>query len=285
MKTKLEVTLPGDPDRHFPIDTRAIVGKGPTADVSLDDSPGVVAQHFRIKLGPNDVDVRLAPGARPLTYEGRTFAGGPIPYGADFYLDRIRFSCPKPKAEGSSRTLPLLIACGVAVAGVAALFLFNDGQEADEEENEQEVALFGEAPPCPQSDVGGAARKALSLEKAAQAKRERYRYEFHDGLDAGRLFAQASKCYAVIGDQAGVARVDAAGNAWRELVTGEFRAARLRLRTALQNKQVEAALDAVVSMQRMLQGENLPYVQWLGGKERQLKMELARIEQEKEKNM
>jgi hypothetical protein len=285
MKTKLEVTLPGDPDRHFPIDTRAIVGKGPTADVSLDDSPGVVAQHFRIKLGPNDVDVRLAPGARPLTYEGRTFAGGPIPYGADFYLDRIRFSCPKPKAEGSSRTLPLLIACGVVVAGVTALFLVNDGQETTAEENEQEVVLFPEAPPCPQSDANGAARKALSLEKAAEAKRERYRYEFHDGLDAGRLFAQASKCYAVVGDQAGVARVDAAGKAWRELVMGEFRAARLRLRTAIQNNQLEAALAAVVAMQRMLKGENVPYVAWLSLKERQLKLDLARIARDKEKSM
>lgn len=277
MKTKLEVTLPGDPDRHFPIDTRAIVGKGPTADVSLDDSPGVVAQHFRIKLGPNDVDVRLAPGARPLTYEGRTFAGGPIPYGADFYLDRIRFSCTKPKAETNSKVLPLLLACGVAVAGVIALFVLDDGQETTTEANEQEVVLFTEAPPCPQSDVAGAARKAFSLEKAAEAKRERYRYAAHDGIDAGRLFAQASKCYALAGDQAGVARVDAAGKVWREQVMDEFRAARLRLRTAIQNKQLDAALSAVVSMQRMLAGENVPYLAWLGTKERQLKMDLARV--------
>ena len=51
----------------------------------------VMAQHVRVKLGPNDVDVRLAPGGRPLTYEGQPFAGGPLPYGSDFYLDRVRF--------------------------------------------------------------------------------------------------------------------------------------------------------------------------------------------------
>jgi len=91
MKTKLEISIPGEADRHFPIDTRAVVGKGPTADISL-DVPGVSAQHFRVKLGTSDVDLRLAPGARPLTYEGRPFSGGAVPYGADFYLDRVRFS-------------------------------------------------------------------------------------------------------------------------------------------------------------------------------------------------
>jgi len=284
MKTKLEVTVPGEPDRQFPIDTRAIVGKGPTADVSLDESPGISAQHFRIKLGPNDVDVRLAPGARPLTYEGRTFSGGPIPYGADFYLERIRFSCPKPKAETNNKVLPLLIACVVAVGGVIVLFLLDNAQETTTEANEQEVVLFAEAPPCPMSDVAGAARKAFSLEKAAEAKRERYRYSSHDGIDAGRLYAQASKCYALAGDQAGLARVEAAGKAWRDRVMDEFRAARLRLRTAIQNNQLDAALSSVVAMQRMLEGETVPYLAWLGTKERQLKMDLARLRKEQNKN-
>jgi len=283
MKTKLEVTLPGDPDRHFPIDTRAIVGKGPTADVSLDDSPGVSAQHFRIKLGPNDVDVRLAPGARPLTYEGRTFAGGAIPYGADFYLDGIRFACSKPKAQANNRVLPLLIACGVAIAGVIGLFLLNDVEETIAEEEEQEVVLFTEAPPCPQTDVAGAARRAVSLEKAAEAKRERYRYASHDGLDAGRLYAQAGKCYALAGDQASLARVDSVGRAWREQVMDEFRAARLRLRTAIQNNQTSAAMDAIAAIQVMLQGESLPYLAWLGAKERELTMDIARLEKEADK--
>ena len=58
MKTKLEVSMPGEADRHFPVDTRAVIGKGPTADISL-DVPGVIAQHFRVKLGTNDVDVAI----------------------------------------------------------------------------------------------------------------------------------------------------------------------------------------------------------------------------------
>src|SRR5262245_29960806 len=190
MKTKLEVSLPGEPDRHFPIDTRAIIGKGPTADVSL-DVPGVTAQHFRVKLGPNEVDVRLAPGARPLTYEGRPFSGGAVPYGSDFYLDRIRFSCAKPKQEAGNKLLPLLIAAVVVVVGVFALLSSRRSQiEAAAEATEQDIELFPDAPACPAPDPAGAARKAASLERAAQTKRERYRYAAHDGLDAGRLFAQ-----------------------------------------------------------------------------------------------
>ena len=195
MKAKLQVTLPGEADRHFPIDTRAIVGKGPTADVSLDNAPGVVKQHFRVKLGPNDLDVRLAPGASPLTFEGRPFSGGAVPYGADFYLDRIRFSCQQPKKEGSSKVVPLAIACGVVILGFAAMSMFGDDSGGlDVDTDEKDVVLFTDSAACPATDPAGAARKGASLELAARAKRERYRYDAHDGLDAGRLFAQASKC-------------------------------------------------------------------------------------------
>ena len=283
MKTKLEVSIPGEADRHFPIDTRAVVGKGPTADISL-DVPGVIPQHFRVKLGPNDVDLRLAPGARPLAYEGRPFSGGAIPYGSDFYLDRVRFSCVKPKQETSSKLLPLLLACVVVVGGVFALLLSNQTElESSSAASEQEVVLFSEAPACPQTDAVGAARKALSLEKAAQTKRERYRYEAHDGLDAGRLYAQASKCYLVAGDQAGKQRVDNEGDDWRQQVTQEFRAARLRLRSALQNKDLNGALNAIGSLQRMLQGEPLPYTGYLASTQRQIQLELYRIRKGAEK--
>jgi hypothetical protein len=277
MKTKLEVSVPGEPDRHYPIDTRAIVGKGSTADVSLDGVSGVLGQHFRVKLGPNDVDVRLAPGGRPLTYEGRPFAGGPVPYGSDFYLDRVRFRIAKPKQDGNKKTVPLLIACAVVVVGVGLSFVFdNSDAEPDAAVGEADVVLFPEAPPCPATDPAGAARKAESLEKAAQTKRERYRYAAHDGLDAGRLFAQASKCYAAAGDVANRERVDQDGQAWRARISDEFRAAQLRLQTAMRNNQYEVALGAVISMRRMLAGETMPYANWLLAKQRQINSDIAK---------
>jgi len=283
MKTKLEVSIPGEADRHFPVDTRAVIGKGPTADISL-DVPGVIAQHFRVKLGTNDVDVRLAPGARPLAYEGHPFSGGAIPYGADFYLDRVRFCCVKPKQETNSKVLPLLLACVVVVGGVVAMMLANRNDlESTAEANEQEVVLFPEAPACPQADAAGAARRAFALEKAAAAKRERYRYAAHDGLDAGRLYAQASKCYLTAGDQAGKQRVDQAGDAWRQQLTEEFRAARLRLRTTLQDRDLNGALNAISSLRRILQGEAMPYATYLATTEREIQIELYRIRKGAEK--
>jgi len=283
MKTKLEVSIPGEADRHFPIDTRAVVGKGPTADISL-DVPGVIAQHFRVKLGPDDVDLRLAPGARPLAYEGRPFSGGAVPYGADFYLDRVRFSCIKPKQETNNKLLPLLLACVVVVGGVFALLLSNQSElETSSEANEQEIVLFPEAPACPQADAPGAARKALSLEKAAQTKRERYRYAAHDGLDAGRLYARAAKCYLAAGDQAGKQRVDHEGDEWRQQVTQEFRAARLRLRSTLQDRDLNGALNAIGSLRRMLEGEPIPYTAYLASTERQIQLQLYRIRKGAEK--
>jgi hypothetical protein len=273
MKTKLQVSIPGEPDRNFPIDTRAVVGKGPTADVSLDLVPNVVKQHFRVKLGPKDLDVRLAPGVSPLTYEGRPFAGGAIPYGADFYLDRVRFACVAPNKPGSSKVLPLVLG-GVVVLGGLGLLAVMDGDVpiGGGGTDDADVQLFGEAPACPQPDPAGAARKAQSLELAARAKRERYRYHAHDGVDAGRLFSEASKCYAAAGDQVGRDRVDREGQEWRQRVMEEFAAARLRFHTALQNNQNEEALVAVTSMRRMLDGEALPYANWLANEERRIKL-------------
>lgn len=277
MKTKLEVSLPGEPDRHFPIDTRAIVGKGPTADVSL-DVPSIIAQHFRIKLGVNEVDVRLAPGARPLTYEGRPFSGGLVPYGSDFYLERIRFSCAKPKEEGSGKLLPLLLACLVLAGGGVAFVLTEQSQlDASAVSSEQEVVLFPEAPGCPPSDAASAARRAVGLERAAQSKRERYRYDAHDGLQAGRLYAQAAKCFQAAGDAGNQERVQQLGDAWRLEVTEDFRAARLRLRTALQDNDLNTALTAIAALQRLLKGEDIPYVSSLASTERQIQLELQRI--------
>ena len=283
MKTKLEVSVPGEADRHFPVDTRAVVGKGPTADISL-DVPGVIAQHFRVKLGTNDVDVRLAPGARPLTYEGRPFSGGAVPDGEDYYLGRVRICSGKPEQETNSKVLPLLLACVVVVGGVFAMMFANQNDlESGAEANEQEIVLFPDAPACPQADAAGAARRAIALEKAAETKRERYRYAAHDGLDAGRLYAQASKCYLTAGDQAGKQRVDQAGDAWRQQITEEFRAARLRLRTTLQDRDLNGALNAISSMQRMLHGETLPYATYLATTERQIQLELYRIRKGAEK--
>ncbi len=274
MKTKLQVTVPGEPDRHYSVDTRAIVGKGPAADVSLDHA-GVSQQHFRIKLGANNLDVRIAPGAAPLTYEGRPFAGGELPYGTDFYLARIRFSCLPPGKGTNSRVIPLLIACVVVIGGFTALSMFDQSAiQSVAGADDVEVTLFEEPAPCPQTDREGARRKADSLERAAHAKRERYRYDAHDGLDAGRLFGEASKCYEVAGDPAGKERVDGEGRAWRQRITEEFSAARLRLRTALQNGQLETALSAVVAMRRVLEGEATPYATWLAGKDRQLRTEI-----------
>lgn len=277
MKTKLEVSLPGEPDRHIPIDTRAIVGKGPTADVSL-DVPGIIAQHFRIKLGVSDVDVRLAPGARPLTYEGRPFSGGAVPYGSDFYLERIRFSCVRPKEEGSNKLLPLLLLCLVLAGGGVAFILTEQSQiDAAAVSSEQEIVLFPEAPACPPSDAASAGRRAAGLERAAQTKRERYRYDAHDGLEAGRLYAQAAKCFQAAGDAGNQQRVQQLGNAWRLEVTEDFRAARLRLRTALQDNDLNTALTAIGALQRLLAGEDLPYVSALASTERQIQLELQRI--------
>jgi hypothetical protein len=270
MKTRLEVSLPSEGSRYHPIEERTIVGSGSSADIAL-DVPGVTPQHFRIKLMPKYLDIRLAPGAGPLTYEGKPFSGGKVAYDTDFYLNQVRFNCATPKTASGSRVVPLLGAV-VVVLGVLGYMFLQQVTESASLPPEQEVDVFAAGQPCPQSDAAGAARLAGRLEQAAVAKRERYRYDPHDGVEAGRLFAQASDCYAKASDAAGKQRMDQTGQVWRQKVTEEFRAARLRLHTALQNEQFNVALSEVQVLRRILRNEPNPYAEWLIQKERELKL-------------
>jgi hypothetical protein len=272
MKTKLEVSLPGEGSRYHPIEERTIVGSGSTADIAL-DVPGVTPQHFRIKLMPKHLDIRLAPGAGPLTYEGKPFAGGKVAYDTDFYLIQVRFNCSAPKTASTSRVVPLLGAV-VVVLGLLGYMFMQQAAESASLPPEQEVDVFLGAQACPQPDAAGAARVAGRLEQAAIAKRERYMYDPHDGVEAGRLFSQASDCYAKSSDAAGKQRSDQSGQAWRQKVTEEFRAARLRLHTALQNEQFNVALAEVQVLRRFLRGEPNPYAEWLIQKERELRLKV-----------
>jgi hypothetical protein len=189
----------------------------------------------------------------------------------------VRFSCVAPKAENNTRLLLLAGAAVLATGAVIALSLGGGGADYTTPTDElQPIELFEAAAPCPATEPAGAARRGEQLEQAAHAKRERYRFDAHDGLDAGRLFAQAANCYALSNDAESKARVEEVGNAWRQRVDEEFRADRLQLVSALQNKQDVAALAAVVSMRRILEGEPHPYATWLRKKELELKRALAK---------
>lgn len=269
MKAQLEIAIAGHASQSHPIERRVVVGAGPGADVVV-TAPGVEAQHFRLVLTPRQLELRLAPGARPLRYEGKPFSGGRIAYERDFYLEHVRFNCRAPVRNTPRARWPWLLAFAAASAGGGAV-LAGTTDAAHEPTREDGVELFGDDSSCPEQEPTAARRHAQRSEHAAQAKLERRRYDPHDGVAAGRLYAEAAACFATAGDEAERERSERMGDAVRTRVMEELRAAQIRLRAALGDEQHAWALEEIMGLRRLLRGEAQQYARWLGEKERELR--------------
>jgi hypothetical protein len=274
MKTRLEIAIPGEGSRYHPIERQSVIGSGPGADVVL-ALPGLAAQHFRLELGARQLELRLAAGARPLRYEGKRFRGGKLAYGRDFYLDQVRFSCVAPGPAPRRRVLWLAPAL-VGAAALGGLALEHEHERGRSRTLAEPIELFAATAPCPEHDPAVALRRAQRLERAAHAKKERHRYDPHDGVEAGRLYQQARACFEAAGDDAGRERTDGAGAALRARVLEELRAARLRLRAALADQQSDLALAEIGALRRLMRNEPHHYARWLEEKERELRSTQAR---------
>jgi hypothetical protein len=268
MKTHLEIAIAGQASQSHPIERRAVVGAGPGADVVV-AAPGVEAQHFRLVLAARHLELRLAPGVRPLRYEGKPFSGGRVAYERDFYLEQVRFNCAAPGRGQRRAPWPWLLALAAAGAG-GSVMLEGARIDAHEPTREGGLVLFGDAR-CPEPEPEAARRHAQRSERAAQAKLERRRYDPHDGVAAGRLYAEAAACFATAGDQAERERSERVGGEVRALVMEELRAAQLRLRAALGDEQHQRALEEIAGLRRLLRDEPDPYGRWLEEKERELR--------------
>jgi hypothetical protein len=270
MQTRLEVAIPGEGSRYYPIEQRSVIGASADADVVL-GVPGVAQHHFRLELGPGHVDVRLAPGARPLCYAGKRFVGGKLGYDQDFYLEQLRFNCRAPNGSSPRQRLVWLTLALLAPALLIGLALPGPARDARLGAPDEAIELFATAPACPDSEPASALRHAERLEGAARAKRERHRYDPHDGVEAGRLYAEASACFERAGDARGRERTESAGAGWRARVTEELRAAQLRLRAALADQRTDAALRELAALRRLTKNEPHRYARWLEEKERALR--------------
>jgi hypothetical protein len=268
MKTLLEIAVAGEAGKNHPIERRTVVGSGPGADVVV-TAPCVAPQHFRLLLGPRHIELKLAPGVRPLHYEGKAIALGKLAYGRDFYLEQVRFNCAAPVRGDQRARWPWLFLL-VVVSAAAGLVLAASRDDRRPPAREDVVELFAAEPPCPEQDPVAARRHAEQTERAAQARLERRRYDAHDGVVAGRLYAEAAACFSTAGDEAERERSERVGAEARERVTEELRAAQIRLRAALANEQHLRALEEITALRRLLRDEPHPYGRWLGEKEREL---------------
>jgi hypothetical protein len=275
MKTRLELAIPGEASRYHALEHGAVVGSGDGSDVVL-DAPGVAAHHFRIELGARRLELKVAPGAGPLCYEGKRFKSGKINYGRDFYLAQVRFNCAVPARTTSPRRALWLALGIVLVTASAALALTREHDGAATRASEDPVELFGPAAPCAEQEPARARRRAERLERAARAKEERRRYDPHDGVEAGRLYAEATACFDTASDAAGRERNRERGSELRARVQEELRAARLRLRAALTDQRQERALLELAALRRLMKNEPHRYARWLQEKERALRSTPAR---------
>ncbi len=262
MKATLKASRAGEPERRFQIVERAIIGSGSDSAIRFEDAQ-MLGQHFSVKPMDDGVKLRLAHGAPPMMHEGKDFVGGLIPYDADFFVGAYRFTVARTESVvGKGGPSPVILVAAAAAVAIMVLSFFAPEKVDGSAANEIKIPeLFGPVP-CGAAE-GQPLHRAHEAERGAAAKQERYVFDPHDGVLAGRLLAEASSCYGKAGDADGAKRTAEAGIRWQERVRTDITAARLRLELALENKDLPRALDNVRELLKLLHGEALPEVDQL----------------------
>lgn len=275
MKLTLRVAYPGEPERRFRLSDRVIVGSAAECAISLPDS-GMLPEHFSVRPDKDGAKIRLANGAPPMGHNGAQFNGGVVPYDSDFYVGQIRFAVSsEDAASGKGGPSPVLIVAAVVAVAVAGVTMLAPSDELDP--NSVAVMKLPNvfAPvPCT-AEPGKVAYRAADAERAALSKQGRAVFDPHDGVEAGRLYLEAEACYAAAGDAASQARVKAAGDAWRDKITADASASRVRLEVALGERDNQAAYNEVRKLLRLFAGEKDPAIEELTRHERRLAATLS----------
>lgn len=163
------------------------------------------------------------------------------------------------------KTSPLIPIAGVLVllcAGLATLKSRAALSGADSDV-EAPALLSPDSARCPVADPAQAAVRATAAEHEARVKREQFPFEPADGVDAFRLWGEASACYRLSGDTAAHDRTFAAREDWGRIVGEHYAALRLRLQVAQRQQRDVDALEAVRDLQRLLRDRRGPYLDWL----------------------
>jgi len=272
MSATIEIQIPGKDtvSRKLPTDQPTTVGRTASGGLAVPSARHLEREHFIVEPRMRGCHVMVLPGAHTdASLKGRPFNDGLVAWGETLLIGpiQVRFS------QGSQGPSPVLLIGSVVIVGLVAFMLSQDSRTE---------SLSGSMPEAPQlsfasqpcSETGVAARvRAEELEEQALASGERYAFDLTDGMDAARIFREASACYAQAGDKTSADRTEQSHVNWRTRLSERYSAHRLRLRVALDRGQARVAEKQLKALYQFLSDfEDHPYYQWMAQVQNQLRV-------------
>lgn len=265
------VRKPREAEERFEIeDMRVLVGSGAHCDIRLP----IDAAYEHVLITQEAEAVVARPALRELTMlvdgdrstERELQPGNVVTVGGStievISLEEIRTS-------GGKKASPLRHVA-VALATVVVVFGFAIASSAGSTSTAlapppPDPAPIAKNGTCPETDRGLAGE--LARQKLGQAVDRQQRFRFHpsDGPESVRLFAMASTCFALAGDEANAADARLRAERMQVTIIEQFRVARVRLDRALTDGQAVQALQQIEFMRALLgtRDDTRAYVEWL----------------------
>ncbi len=248
--------------------SRIVVGSGAHCDVRLaaDQAAG---EHVLIECLPSGPEVRCIATSPPCHTEGNPLTTRALTDTLSLWVGATHLEITRAPITGSvnTRSVKVIMVAKVAIlAALGAVTIAVSGMNRAESlpASPRIPELFPKASAeCPRVDAAEARALADDQRVNGDGARERSPFDPREARAAINSYEIASACYRLV--QNASASDDAAQSARRirDETTLDFRARRVRLDRLLLVKDYEVAMQDVIVLRALTDGQPGDYVQWL----------------------
>jgi|LNFM01.1.fsa_nt_gb hypothetical protein len=269
---------------------RVLVGSSASCQVVIERAE-IAREHVLLSPRPDGCYVAIARGApTPVMFNGVPIERSVVPWGAELYIAGVRLTLKDSGAPGATPgkageakdNKPSPVVIGAAVIGVALLgyiMLGEDGGTGVAKPRGEPPAMFESLErTCQAPDADRALAQATEFARQATAKAERMPYRSQDGIEAVALFANASACFRLAGQNERAQRELTSGQQLKERLERELLNHRFRLDRAIEQQRPGDAVVEVRLMINLLQHRQGDYLSGLNNLERRLALQVDRAQ-------
>ena len=254
---------------------QVIVGRAPSAGISLPDVREMEAEHILLAPRGDGCWVAVAEGARAIVVADRPFERGMVAWGTELTIGAVKLRLldapPGEAGKAKKGTSPIVLLAAV-ILPVAFFMLMDEPEElVDPDAGVEPPALFEGEEAC-DAQGGPAQHRAQEDLEAARAKGERYPFAAQDGVQSVIFFRRAKACFDAAGDGEHAGRAAAEGVAMERRLDEDYMRRRLRLERSLKQERWQEALVETRALRELLAHRRHRYVTWLGNLQRQLEL-------------
>lgn len=260
---------------------RALVGSGSHCDLRLHQEEAAVEQ-LVLELRDESVHAEALAFEPPCLLNGAPFFGGRLSpdsllelgAGVALRVESVASSSARARPTSSARTHPAVQGLGLLlVLGGLLSMLFDPRSEASvlaETVSPPELPSYHAE--CSHGDQVQAAAAAAQALADAENKRERSPFVASDGLRAVELYARASGCLRVAGDEQAARVAERAALSLRKRLADELHVRHVRIERLLAEEKYASIPLEVRSVQELVPDRAHPYAGWLSRIEREAEL-------------